>query len=135
MANFARGEVDFQVERVTYRLVLDMNALCELEELKNEPWGVTFERMGSTQSGLRMTDLRSILWAALRARHPSITVEGAGNILQTAGPESVLEAVTEALRRARPAAEEGGPSAGNPPSPREGQASTEPTGSGPTPSP
>lgn len=89
MANPVKGEVAFEVEGQTYKLVLDFNALCEVEEV-----------LGAGGMDLaRPKAIRAIFWAALLRHHPDVTVQDAGDLIGALGLERAGEVVAEAMNR------------------------------------
>jgi hypothetical protein len=71
MANPVKGEVAFEVEGRDYKLVLDFNALCEVEDV-----------LGADGMDLaRPKAIRAIFWAALLRHHPDVTVQDAGDLI------------------------------------------------------
>lgn len=105
MSNRMRGESTLVVSGQTYTLVFNNNAMCALEGLLNESWTDFMERMKDKKVWLR--DIRALLWAELRARHGSVTLEQAGDILSEDGDEATTRCM-EAFSRAFPT-----PDAGN----------------------
>jgi hypothetical protein len=93
MANPNRGEVALKVRDQTWTIVFDINGICEAEE-------ATGQNLFSDLS--RVSTLRTLLWAGLRARHPQITRAEAGNIIAAAGFDAVQKAVLEAMAIAFP---------------------------------
>jgi hypothetical protein len=96
MANPLRGEVAFTVADVEYTLKFSTNAICELEQLQNK--GLN-EIVGDLE---RVSTVRAMLWAALRAKHSDITLKGAGEIMDRAGMPATVEAISNALRAGFP---------------------------------
>ena len=75
MANPEKGEVDIVVDDKTYRLALDLNALCEFQDLMfpgdpNFDMGEVITRIGKGNFILS----RALLWATLRLHHPSVSL-------------------------------------------------------------
>jgi len=86
MANPERGEVALTVGDRTYRLVLDLNALCELEDLLSTPdQAVTFGQVFLHASQYSGRHCRAIAWAALRRYHPDLSLADAADVIQAAG--------------------------------------------------
>ena len=104
MANSVRGEVAFEVEGRDYKLVLDFNALCEVEDV-----------LGADGMDLaRPKAIRAIFWAALLRHHPDVTVQDAGDLIGALGLERAGEVVAEAMNRSGLAGGDG-QAAANPP--------------------
>lgn len=95
MSNPHRGEVELKAGDQTYTLVLDINAICELEELLGKSVAEIGRDMG------RIVYMRAVLWAGLKARHP-VTLEEAGKILQQAGVPTAAVKMREAMALAFP---------------------------------
>jgi hypothetical protein len=89
MANVIKGEVAFEVEGRAYKLVLDFNALCEVEDV-----------LGKGEMDLaRPKAIRAIFWASLLRHHPDVTVQEAGDLIGALGLERAGEVVAEAMNR------------------------------------
>lgn len=95
MANAHRGEVEIKAGDKTYTLVFTINALCDVEEASP---GVNI--LGDFS---KLSNIRLMLWAGLRTRHPEIGKADAGRILEEAGFSSAKAAVVQAIERAFPA--------------------------------
>jgi hypothetical protein len=86
-----------------YSLVLDLNALCDIEE-----------RYGSVDKGLEtmargtMRDTRFVLWVLMRHENDEITEREAGKLLSTQNMATVIEGITAAFSAGMPEAEPGG---------------------------
>lgn len=89
MANPERGEVAFTVGDRVYTLVLDMNAICELEELLSTPTHpVTSAQVFVLAANYSYRHIRALVWAALRRHHKDVTLEAVGDLIeQSGGPE------------------------------------------------
>lgn len=99
MANRAKGEVGFRgLDGADYVLVYDVNALCDAEDRLGFGVGDFGARLASPS----VSQLRVLLWAGLRARHPEIDERAAGALLS---PKRLGAVVTEALAAALPQAE------------------------------
>ena len=72
MANPEKGEVAFQVADAEYTLKFSTNAICELEERLNKGLNEIVANMA------RVSVVRAMLWAGLRAHHPGDTACQAG---------------------------------------------------------
>lgn len=95
MSNPHRGEVEIEAGDKTYTLVLDINAICELEELLGKSVAEIGRDMG------RIVYMRAVLWAGLKAKHP-VTLEEAGKILQEASVPLAAVKIKEAMALAFP---------------------------------
>lgn len=99
MVNGLRGEVAFKVDDADYTLVYSTNAICELEERLDKGLNVIVANME------RLTTVRALLWAGLRAKHPDVTIEKAGEMIDRCGMASATEAIGKALTAAFPPAD------------------------------
>lgn len=89
MANPVKGEVAFDVEGRAYKLVLDFNALCEVEEV-----------LGAGGMDLaRPKAIRAIFWASMLRFQPDVTVQEAGDLIGLMGLEKAGTVVAEAMNR------------------------------------
>ncbi len=89
MANPVRGEVAFEVEGRAYKLVLDFNALCEVEDV-----------LGAGGMDLaRPKAIRAIFWASMLRHQPDATVQDAGDLIGALGLEEAGRVVAEAMNR------------------------------------
>ena len=100
MANPARGEVAFTVANTEYTLKFSTNAICELEDRLNKSISVIVEGMD------RITVVRAMLWAGLQAKHPEMTLQDAGDIIDRGGMAHIAETISKALTLAFPAQDE-----------------------------
>lgn len=91
MANPYRGEVELKVGEETYTIVFSINVLCDIEEAHP---GINI--LGDFS---KLSNIRYLLLAGLRERHPKITKADAGRILQEAGFEEAQAAIVLALER------------------------------------
>jgi hypothetical protein len=96
MANPLRGEVAFTVADVEYTLKFSTNAICELEQLQNK--GLN-EIVGDLE---RLSTVRALLWAGLRAKHPGVTLVMAGDLIDAIGMVPATEVIGRALNAAFP---------------------------------
>jgi len=85
MANPLKGEVGFEVEGEAYKLVLDFNALCELEGVLTP---------GDDRNGPRAT--RATLWAALQRHHADLTLADVGDLIARLTLPKVRELIGQA---------------------------------------
>lgn len=99
MANAARGEVTFKVGAARYTLKFSTNAICELEEHLDLGLNSIVANME------RLTTVRALLWAGLRAHHPEMTISGAGELIDKCGMTEATEVIGKALTAAFPAKE------------------------------
>lgn len=105
MANPNRGEVALPVGDREYRLSFSINAICELEEALNMPVSKIADGMNDAGS-IRMSMIRTVVWAALQDHHDGVSVKEAGQIASEAGIPAVMEAIGKAFALAFPEAED-----------------------------
>lgn len=99
MANKIKGEVALSHDGAEYTLVLDFNALADFED-------ATGQNAVKLLSGgeLSIGQMRALIHAGLKQRHPDLTLAQAGRILQ-----GNMGALGEALAAAFPSAEGNAP--------------------------
>lgn len=103
MTNPARGEAQLPLnDGRELTLVLDFEALITAEAAFGQPLALLLGRAMTGFVGAR----RALLFAALRALHPEITLEEAGQITLTDG-EAVDDALAAAIERAYPSLDSG----------------------------
>lgn len=90
MANAIKGEVGFTADGQDYTLLLDFNALCELED-------VVPGLMAGSAEIQSPRAVRAVFHAALREHHPDLDEKAAGRIIQAAGIERAAELIGEAM--------------------------------------
>lgn len=79
MANRFRGEAEAVLDGRSFRLVLDFNAMCELEDMTGR---TAPEIMAEFDAGkVSFKSLRAVCLAALRRHHPEATPQDAGDLL------------------------------------------------------
>ncbi len=100
MANPQRGESLLKIGNKEYTLKYDCNAKAEFEASLGETMPLIGKRMEKAEMGFR--DLRAMLWAGLRRYHRNITIEQAGDLIDTAGQDIVAEAVLSSWRNSLP---------------------------------
>lgn len=84
MANKERGEYALVVGEKRYMLRLTTNACAELEDFAN---GRTIDQvMLSLNATGSRRDLRLLLWAALRDKHPDLATDDKACLSKTIGP-------------------------------------------------
>lgn len=110
MANPNRGEVALKVGDLEYKLSFSINAICELEDALDMPVAKVAEALNDS-ANIRMSMIRTVVWAALRDRHEAVTIKEAGQIATDAGIPFVMEAIGKAFALAFPEAH----GKGNPP--------------------
>lgn len=90
-----KGEVPFSADGESYVLLLDFNALCDLEsELPGLMDGTTEIKSPSS--------IRAVFHAGLQARHSDINLRGAGEIIQAVGLETAADLVRQSFEASFP---------------------------------
>ena len=82
-----------------YTLVLDINALADLETVINRPVLELLEAVEANAA--TMTEMRAIFWAMFQAHHPDVDLRTAGRLLSLA-PSALGATLTDALPRPAP---------------------------------
>ena len=86
MANAERDEVDLTVGDKVYTLVLTTNAMCEAETAMSTVLRpVTFADLLIQSKRNSVAAMRAIFWASLKEKHPEITLQQAGDLMDKAG--------------------------------------------------
>lgn len=86
----AKGEVVFTVEGEDYRLVLDFNALCDLED----------DLPGLMSGDVEIKSpraIRSVFAAGLARHHSGLTARDAGDLIHALGVERAAALVAQAF--------------------------------------
>lgn len=96
MANPLKGEVEFEAGGETYVLLLDFNALCELE---TEVPGL----MDGTAEIKSPSAIRAVVHAGLAAHHPALSLRDAGNLINMIGLEAAGDLVSRSFAGSFPA--------------------------------
>ncbi|AHK42210.1 hypothetical protein OV14_0052 [Ensifer adhaerens OV14] len=104
MANPLRGSVPLQVGDRTYTLSFSINALCELESELDQPVASIIKTI-QTPEALRLSTVRSLVWAGLQDHHAGISLVEVGLMISEAGLQPTIAKVGEAFRLAFPQAE------------------------------
>lgn len=98
--NPLKGEVGFELEDGrAFVAVFDIDAICAMEDLRDKP---LVQIMAQVVQG-RVSFVRDALWAALRRRHPQMTVAQVGEILTQIKGKKAAEIVLEGVQAAFPA--------------------------------
>lgn len=79
MANQNRGEVTFPAGDKEYKLSFSVNALCELEDALDMPVAKIGDLLNDPVN-LRLSTVRTVIWAALRDHHEDIDIKEAGKL-------------------------------------------------------
>lgn len=88
MANKIKGEVGFKAAGQNYVLLLDFNALCELED-------VVPGLMDGTANLASQRAVRAVFHAGLAEHHPELTDKDAGRLIHEIGLERAAELIGE----------------------------------------
>lgn len=98
MANATKGEVSLKLsDGRQFTLVLDMEAFVEAESAYGKPLPLMMKDAGAGFVGA----VRAMLYGALRAKHPQITLRDASGMFQT-DAEAVSAALEQAAELAFP---------------------------------
>lgn len=103
MANPNRGEVALLVGDREYKLSFSINAICELEEALDMPVSKVGDILNDPDR-IRMSAIRTVVWAALQDHHEGVSAKEAGQIATDAGIPVVMEAIGKAFALAFPEA-------------------------------
>lgn len=90
MANKQRDEVALKVGDRVYTLVLDFEALCELEDAVNPPGTKSDDWVSAGLSMVRCFQLsykhnRALLYASSRRQHKDLTLHQCGDLIEELG--------------------------------------------------
>ena len=83
----------------TYSLAFDFNGLVIAEELSGLNLMQAFRSLGD----LSISQTRALLFAALRKRHPKITLTEVGDLMEFEALPAITRAIGEALENSMPA--------------------------------
>lgn len=107
MANIQKGEASFSAGGANYRLVLDFNAFAEAEDAADMGVDDLLQAIspkvatdGTILKKPRVKHVGALLFGALRAHHPNLTLRDAINLMSDG--EHVGEALGKALQGAMP---------------------------------
>lgn len=99
MANPLRGELEWIVDRHSYNLVMDINALCSAEQ----QLGMGIDRIiASYASEATITLVRGVLWASLRQHHPEVSINQVGDMISVCGLPDARKTMEALLLSAMP---------------------------------
>lgn len=86
MANRELGEVSVDIAGTSYTLCLDLNAMCEIEDMFSTPQRqVTFQEVLERVQHNSMRHIRGVLWATFRKHHPNLTLMDVAELAQRSG--------------------------------------------------
>jgi hypothetical protein len=95
MANRVKGEVAFEVDGKDYVLLLDFNALCDLED--------DFPGLMDGSAEMKSPKaIRRVFQAGLAARHPDLSEHDAGNLIHALGFEAAGDLIRRSFEAAFP---------------------------------
>lgn len=116
MANRVKGEVAFEAGEQEYVLLLDFNALCDLED--------DFPGLMDGQVEFKSPKaIRRVFHAGLAEHHPDLTERDAGRLLHELGLAQAGVVIQEAFKASFPDADAGGEGASRPRKARPGAGS------------
>ncbi len=100
MVNPVKGEIAFEAEGQDYVLLLDFNALCDLED--------DYPGLMDGSAELKSPKaIRRVFHAGLAAHHPEVTLTEAGSLIHAIGLAEAGDLVKRSFEAAFPAAQEG----------------------------
>lgn len=111
MTNAVRGLVTHELDGKTYQLEFTIDALIQLEDALDCHSVEILQKLAA--GAPRLVFVRAMIWGALRAHHPEITLLQAGELLRADGGGGLGDKVTTAFVESWPKAEAG--DAGDPP--------------------
>jgi len=95
MAKTIKGEVEFEADGESYTLLLDFNALCDLEE----------QMPGLMDGGTEIKSpsaIRTVFHAGLAAYHSTLSLRDAGHIIHAIGLEAAGDLVKQSFAASFP---------------------------------
>lgn len=98
---------EFAIDGEKFRACYDFNALAEAEEVAK--CNLLHGMAGLLVSTASATQLRGLLYAALRKAHPRMTIEQAGALIRIDTMPAIREALLIAYRDSMPEATEADP--------------------------
>ena len=104
MANPERGEVALTVGDRSYKLVLDFDGICQVEDVLSTPAHiVTFPEAILHSARGSHRHARALIWGALQRFHPTVSLEQAGElIVELGGVEQAFETIAKLRKSAEP---------------------------------
>ena len=102
------GKAEAEIEGKSYSLVFNFGAMAAIER---HPLGCSFQSLaaelapnedGSPKTDLRISTAALLLWGCLRAKHPHVSFERAGEILLGDDAESATAGLLACLADAFP---------------------------------
>jgi hypothetical protein len=98
MTNAQRGEVVVSVDGKDYTLVVDINALCAIEDAH----GVTYDELMGKASKGSLSAIRLITWGALQANHADMTLDDVGRWIGLVGLPTLTQKISALALGATP---------------------------------
>lgn len=105
MANPLLGEVDLKTKDATYTMRLGINAIVSIEDHFDKSITEVSQLLGD---GMRIGNLRTIVFYALQGHHPELAEKDAGDIITSAGFAATAAAILKAMSLAFPDAQKAG---------------------------
>lgn len=103
MANPNRGEVDLIAGDQTYTMRMSINAIVNLENHFDKGINEIAELL-SDAKGMRVGNLRTIVFHTLKDQHPDLTELAVGDVIGKAGFEATATALQQSMQLAFPSA-------------------------------
>lgn len=85
----------------TRHLVFDLNAFCDLEERYDD----VFTAMDKISNKPKFSDIRFILYVALRQEDENLTEKQTGKLITLKNVDKVVDAIAKAINEAMPEAD------------------------------
>jgi hypothetical protein len=98
VANRSRGELDIDLDGQTYTLVLDIEAMCQIEDAASKTMAELVE--GVLRGGIR--PLRLIIWGALRRHHGALSIADVGDLMSRIGLPALMAKFNELAKSMAP---------------------------------
>jgi uncharacterized protein HemX len=101
MANREKGEISIEIGGKPYTLVLNTNALVELQDVLSTPKALaTIDEIYARVNQGSLRHVRAMVWAALRKYHSDLTLESVGELIDAAGGFVGMNALLESVQQA-----------------------------------
>ncbi|MFN3584835.1 hypothetical protein [Phenylobacterium sp.] len=104
----ARGEVTFEADGRTWRLLFATNALCRLEAQVDDADEIK-RLVGDLDETPQFNTVRAAVWAALQDNHPGLSFDDAGRLVDHVGLRAMGSKIGQAIALAWPEAKVGAP--------------------------
>lgn len=86
---------ELREEVVAYELRFDWNMACVFERHSGKVLSQVLDEIGTSQ--FSAVTARALVWAALRERHPDVSIERAGHLVARIGWQPTLKLLGDAL--------------------------------------